>query len=52
MTTSPSTGRNEERVSKAHTALRIFGYVVLLLMLVAIVYVIWISIINWSSIGV
>lgn len=35
-----------------YTALRIFGLVVLALMLVAILYAGWISLENWSSIGV
>jgi hypothetical protein len=38
--------------SPLYTALRVFGLVVLALMLVGIVYAGWISAVNWNAIGV
>ena len=39
-------------VGTLYTALRIFGVVVLILMLVSILYSGWIAIVNWNSISV
>lgn len=50
---APATPPGEGGKSGAlFSALRIFGAVVLLLMLVSIVYSGWIAIVNWNSISV
>lgn len=41
-----------QRVFRAYHSLRVFGWIVLVLMLVSIVYSGWISIANWTGIGV
>lgn len=42
----------DKRAAATHVGLKIFGYVVLLLMLFAILYTFYIAISNWSHIGV
>lgn len=52
MTSAPSAAPDEGATSPLYIGLRVFGLVVLLLMLVSIVYAGWISVANWSEIGV
>ncbi len=49
-TTPPSSER--ETSDPFYAALRIFGFVVLALMLVSIAYSGWIALVNWGDIGV
>lgn len=42
----------EKQISVLHKSLKIFGFVVLCLIAVTIVYVTWVAILNWSHIGV
>lgn len=43
---------SDKRATVFHGGLKIFGYVVVLLIAVAILYSIWIMLANWSHIGV
>ena len=52
MTTSTPTTAEEGAVDPLYTALRVFGLVVLVLMLLTILYSGWIAIENWGSIRV
>ncbi len=52
MTTSTPAAAEGENTPAVYTALRIFGLVVLVLMLVSIVYAGWIALENWGSIRV
>lgn len=47
-----SSTRDDRVPAVVYTALRVLGLVVLALMAVAIVYAGWISLTNWSEIGV
>ncbi len=42
----------DQRAAVTHTGLKLFGYFVLLLMAVSILYAFYIMIVNWSHIGV
>ena len=46
------TATAEKRAAATYTGLKIFGYVVLLLMAVSIIFSIYIMFANWSHIGV
>lgn len=43
---------SDKRAAATHAGLKVFGYVVLLLMAITIVYTFYITIVNWSHIGV
>ena len=49
---APPTSPTDRRSATTHMALKIFGYVVLLLIAISILYSIWIAISNWNHIGV
>jgi len=49
---SEPTAPTDRRAAAIHNGVKIFGYVVLLLIAVTIIYTIWIMVVNWSHIGV
>lgn len=49
---SESTASADKRSAATHTGLKIFGYFVILLMAITIIYTFYIMIINWVHIGV
>jgi hypothetical protein len=50
--TQPSQESEERNVSLLYTSLRVFGLFVLVLMLASIAYSAWITLENWTVIGV
>ena len=51
MQTQPNS-QIERRAAVTHIGLKLFGYFVLLLMAITIIYTIYIMVMNWSHIGV
>jgi hypothetical protein len=51
-TPTPSQESEERNVSLLYTSLRVFGLLVLVLMLASIAYSVWITLENWTVIGV
>ena len=49
---APLPPADDGTVAAGYTALRVFGFLMLLLMLVSIVYACWIALANWGEIRV
>ena len=49
---APPPPAEDGTVAVGYTALRAFGFVMLVLMLASIVYSLWIALVNWSEIRV